>query len=55
MAPLKTDCTTPLFYALAPICIGSSLPSSGSLLDYPGLLEIQIGWLVYLNYITDKE
>jgi hypothetical protein len=39
------DCTTPLFYVLAPTCFGSSLPSSGSLLDPPDLLEIQIGWV----------
>jgi hypothetical protein len=28
-------------------CFGSSLPSSGSLLDPSELLEIQIGWVVY--------
>jgi hypothetical protein len=27
------------FYVLAPTCFGSSLPSSGSLLDPPELLE----------------
>jgi hypothetical protein len=50
-----TDCTTPLFYVLAPTCFGSSLPSSGSLLDPPELLEIQIGWVVYhimCGYVT---
>jgi hypothetical protein len=40
-------CTTPLFYALAPTCFGSSLPSSGSFLDPSELLEIQIEWVVY--------
>jgi hypothetical protein len=44
------DCTTRLFYVLAPTCFGSSLPSSGSLLDTPELLEIQTGWVVC--YIT---
>src|SRR5215510_12541522 len=39
--------TTPLFYILAPTCFGSSLPSSGSLLDPSELLEIQIEWVVY--------
>jgi hypothetical protein len=47
-------CTTPLFYILAPTCFGSSLPSSGSFLDSSELLEIQIEWVVYLKYITDK-
>jgi hypothetical protein len=42
-----TDCTTSLFYVLAPTCFGSSLPSSGSLLDPPELLEIQMGRVVY--------
>jgi hypothetical protein len=32
---------------MAPTCYGSSLPSSGSLLDPPELLEIQIGRVVY--------
>jgi hypothetical protein len=41
-----TNCTTPLYYVLVPTCFGSSLPSSGSLLDPPELLEIQIGWVV---------
>jgi hypothetical protein len=48
-------CTTPLFYILAPTCFGSSLPSSGSLLDPPELLEIQIEWVVYhimCGYVT---
>src|SRR5215510_2939430 len=40
-------CTTPLFYTLAPTCFGSSLPSSGSILDPSELLEIQIEWVVY--------
>jgi hypothetical protein len=47
--------TTPLFYILAPTCFGSSLPSSGSFLDQSELLEIQIEWVVYLKYITEKE
>jgi hypothetical protein len=45
---IRTDCTTPLFHILAPTCFGSSLPSSGSFLDPSKLLEIQIGWVVYL-------
>jgi hypothetical protein len=40
-------CTTPLFYILAPTCYGSSLPSSGSLLDHSELLEIQIHKMLY--------
>jgi hypothetical protein len=40
-------CTTPLFYVLAPTCFGSSLPSSGSIVDPSELLEIQIEWAVY--------
>jgi hypothetical protein len=49
-----TDCTTPLFYLLATTCFGSSLQSSGSLLDPPDLLEIQIIWVVYhtCGYMT---
>jgi hypothetical protein len=47
-------CNTPLFYVLAATCFGSSLPSSGSFLDPSELLEIQIEWVVYLKYITDK-
>jgi hypothetical protein len=50
-----TDCTTPLFYILATTCFGSSLPSLGSLLDPPEVLEIQIGWAVYhikWGYVT---
>jgi hypothetical protein len=39
--------TTPLFYILAPTCFGSSLPSSGSFLGPPELLEMQIKWVVY--------
>jgi hypothetical protein len=48
-------CTTPLFYVLAPTCFGSSLPSSGSFLDPPELIEIQIEWVVYhimCDYVT---
>jgi hypothetical protein len=41
------DCTTPLFYVLAPTCFGSSLPLSGSFLDPSELPEIQIKWVVY--------
>jgi hypothetical protein len=41
------NCTTPLFYILAPTCFGTSLPSSGSFLDPSELLEIQIDWVVY--------
>jgi hypothetical protein len=40
-------CTTPLFYAPAPTCLGSCLPLSGSFLDPSELLEIQIEWVVY--------
>jgi hypothetical protein len=40
-------CNTPLFYMLAATCFGSSLPSSGSVLDPSELLEIQIEWVVY--------
>jgi hypothetical protein len=40
-------CTTPLLYILVPTCFGSILPSSGSFLDPPELLEIQIKWVVY--------
>jgi hypothetical protein len=39
---------------MAPTCFGSSLPSSGSFLDPSELLEIQIEWMVYLKYVTDK-
>jgi hypothetical protein len=39
--------TTPLFCVLAPTCFGSSLQSSGSFLDPPDLLEIEIEWVVY--------
>jgi hypothetical protein len=42
-----TDCTTSLFYILAPICFGSSLSSSGSFLDPSEFLEIRIEWVVY--------
>jgi hypothetical protein len=35
------------FYVLAPTCFGSSLLSSGSLLDPPELLENTNGGLVY--------
>jgi hypothetical protein len=37
----------PLFYILIPTYFGSSLPSSGSFLDPPELLEILIEWVVY--------
>jgi hypothetical protein len=37
------------FYVLAPTCFGSSLPSSGSLLDPPELLENTNWGLVYTN------
>jgi hypothetical protein len=50
-----SDCTTLLFYVLAPTRFGSSLPSSGCLLDPPELLEIQIAWVVYhitCGYVT---
>jgi hypothetical protein len=47
-------CTTPLFYILAPTCFGSSLPLSGGFLCPSELLEIQIEWLEYLKYVTDK-
>jgi hypothetical protein len=40
-------CTTILLYILAATCFGSSLPSSGNLLEPSELLEIQIGWVVY--------
>jgi hypothetical protein len=36
-----------LFYILAATCFSSSLPSSGSIVDPSGLLEIQIKWMVY--------
>jgi hypothetical protein len=36
------NCTTPLFYILAPTCFSSSLPSSESFLGPSELLEIQI-------------
>jgi hypothetical protein len=39
---------------MAPTYFGSSLPLSGSFLDRPELFEIQIEWVVYLKYITDK-
>jgi hypothetical protein len=48
-------CTTHFFYVLAPTCFGSSLPSSGSVLDPSELLEIQIEWVMYLKYITAKK
>jgi hypothetical protein len=47
-------CATPFFYMLSPTCFGSSLPSSGNFIDPSELLEIQIEWVVYLKYITDK-
>jgi hypothetical protein len=48
-------CSIRLFNVLAPTCFGSSLPSSGSFLDPPELLEIQIEWVVYhtmCDYVT---
>jgi hypothetical protein len=47
--------TTALFYVLAPTCFGGSLPSSGSFLDSPEILEIQIKLVVYhimCDYVT---
>jgi hypothetical protein len=44
---LSTDLYHSLFFMLAPTCFDSSLPSSGSFLDPPELLEIQIEWVVY--------
>jgi hypothetical protein len=35
-------CTTALFTILAPTCLGTSVPSSGSFVDPPELLEMQI-------------
>jgi hypothetical protein len=52
---LRTHCTTPLFYLLAPTCFGSSLSSSGSFLDPSELPEIHIEFVIYLKYITDKK
>jgi hypothetical protein len=40
-------CTSFLFYVLAPTCFGSRVPSSGSFLAPPELLEIQIEWVEY--------
>jgi hypothetical protein len=40
-------CAIPLFYILAPTYFGRSLPSSGSFLGPPELLEIQIELVVY--------
>jgi hypothetical protein len=48
-------CTTPSFYVLAPMCIGSGLPSSESVLGPSELLEMQIEWVVYhmiCGYVT---
>jgi hypothetical protein len=48
-------CTTPFYYTLAPTCLSSSMPSSGSFLDPFDLLEIQIEWVVYrtmCGYVT---
>jgi hypothetical protein len=47
--------TIPLFYLSAPTYFGSSLPSSGSVLDPSESPEIQIEWVVYLKYIKDKK
>jgi hypothetical protein len=47
--------TTPLFHVLTPTFFGSSLPSSGSVLDPSELLEIIIEWVVYhimCGYVT---
>jgi hypothetical protein len=41
------NCVTPLFNTLDPTYFGTSLPSSGSLLDPSELLEIQIEYVVY--------
>jgi hypothetical protein len=39
--------TVPLLYSvLFPTCFGSNLPSSGSLLGFSELLEIQIEWYI---------
>jgi hypothetical protein len=43
-------CTTSLFRILAPTCFGSSLPSSGSILDPSELLEIQIELVISKIY-----
>jgi hypothetical protein len=40
-------CTTPSFYILAPTCLGSSLPSSGSFVSPSELTETQIEWVIY--------
>jgi hypothetical protein len=48
-------CTIPLFYVLSHTCFDSSLPSLGNFLDPSELPEIQIGWVVYLKYVTDKK
>jgi hypothetical protein len=48
-------CTIPLFYVLAPTCFGSSLPSSGRVLDPSELHEIHIEWVAYhimCGYVT---
>jgi hypothetical protein len=52
---IYTNCTTLSIYVLAPTRYGSSLPSSGSFLDLPQLLEIQRGRVVYqitCGYVT---
>jgi hypothetical protein len=48
------NCTTPLFYILAPTCFGSSLPSSGRVLDPSQVLELHIEEVVYLKRVTEK-
>jgi hypothetical protein len=40
-------CTTALFYILASICFGSSLPSSGSFWIRLSYMKIQIDLVVY--------
>jgi hypothetical protein len=47
-------CATALFYILAPICFGSSLPSSGSFWIRLSYMKMRIDLVVYLKYITDK-
>jgi hypothetical protein len=40
-------CTTALFYTVAPTCLGSSLPSSGSIWIRLSYMKIQIDLVVY--------
>jgi hypothetical protein len=44
-----------ILYILTPTCFGSSLPSSGSFLDPSELPELQMEWVVYMKYTTEKE